>query len=817
VVIAFRQALLASLAAVVLAGVGAVWNALAFVAAAIAALFAMLDAFLVIQNARATAKGEWKGLLEGPPCRAAEAGPREYRVDAEVLPEGQRWRYVRRDFEDALRGAIKAALAGHGPPLVMLSGPTKVGKTRAAFQTLQWDELQHGWLVVPRDGASIERLLAPNGLPRRYSPLIVWLDDIERYASADTGGFHLGALRDLRCDRPVLLLATEGGRGRSHYSEHSELVDPVKRLRDLAARIEVPLRLSTEELARIETAYGERFAAESREIGLGRRMVAADELANKLLTGRQTLEDEVCRQGVAVIRAAIDWRRMGAQSPLGIDQLRNLYGYYLPSDLDPSETLFDEGARWARKPLRDTEISLLMKATDDTMRFEPYDLAVELADREWPDVDGRVQQQMIAMSEPLDRFQMATAAYDRGDLEFALQLLRETEHSGDRILAGCSSFNLGIILKERGDLQGAEAAFLRADESGLAYGAVNLGFLLGERGDVDGAEAAFRRADEDGDPNGAFNLGILLRERGDVDGAEAAFCRADERGDPIGACDYGALLGQRGDVRGAEAAFRRAEERGNPRGAFNLGVLLEERGDMRGAETAYRRADEHGDSNGAFNVGILLRERGDVDGAEAAFRRADERGDSNGAFNVGILLRERGDVDGAEAAFRRAEERGDSNGALMLGLLLEQREDLAGAEAAYCRAEELGLARGALKLAAVFLKRGDLSRAEAALSRADKLGDLDAPAVLGAIRIVRGDLAGAEVAYRRAEELGNPAGTIGLGALLEDRGDLDGAEAAYRRAKVQKETVDPDITLRLDDSVTLRAEPIRERKRLSAP
>ena len=45
------------------------------------------------------------------------------------------------------------------------------------------------------------------------------------------------------------------------------------------------------------------------------------------------------------------------------------------------------------------------------------------------------------------------------------------------------------------------------------------------------AEVAYRRADERGDPGGASNLGMLLAERGDLEGAEAAWRRADERGD----------------------------------------------------------------------------------------------------------------------------------------------------------------------------------------------------------------------------------------------------------------------------------------------
>ena len=89
---------------------------------------------------------------------------------------------------------------------------------------------------------------------------------------------------------------------------------------------------------------------------------------------------------------------------------------------------------------------------------------------------------------------------------------------------------------------------------------------------------------------GAFNLGGLLAERGDLEGAAAAYHRADQRGDPGAASNLGMLLEQDGDLSGAARAYRRAVERGHPTAAFNLGVLLERQDDHRGALRAYARA-----------------------------------------------------------------------------------------------------------------------------------------------------------------------------------------------------------------------------------
>ncbi len=426
---ASRYALVALVVAVGFAVVGIAGRVWAFIPAAIAAVFAVADALLAWRGSQAAEASELRALLSGKACRVGEARATEYGVDVAVLPEGQEWHYVHRDFERELREAIRAALSSEGPPLVMLAGETKSGKTRAAFQALRWGELQDAWLVVPRDGARVETLLWPGALPTHWRPLIVWLDDLERYASVDAGGLNEGTFRNLECDRPVAMLATVGGRGVRSRTE--ELIDPIAQLRDLAACIEVPVKLTPEELARAERAYARSVVSEIERLGLGRRMVAMSELRDRLMRSRDR-----CREGVAVIRAAIDWRRAGAQRPLSLDRLDSLYRHYLPDYLDPSDELFSAGLRWAREPLPNTQIALLRRAADGGDGYEPYDLAVEVASSEWPAVNERALAQIVSLAEPQDCFQMASAAFDAGKVALALELLTVAERSGDRQSVG---------------------------------------------------------------------------------------------------------------------------------------------------------------------------------------------------------------------------------------------------------------------------------------------------------------------------------------------------------------------------------------------
>ncbi len=251
--------------------------------------------------------------------------------------------------------------------------------------------------------------------------------------------------------------------------------------------------------------------------------------------------------------------------------------------------------------------------------------------------------------------------------------------------------HLGMLLEERGDLAGAEAAYRRADERGDAAGTFRLGALLAHRGDTAEAEIAYRRADERGHAGAPSSLGSAARAAGDLAEAEAAYRRADERGDALGAFNLAAIFAERKETCGgrgripprrrARPSIGRHEPRRDPRGARRpgrrgsgvpprrsagrrrrrlqprraSGGQQRSRGRRSGLRTRGRsRRHRRGDKPRAAS-----RTRGDLAGAEAAYQRADEGGDAAGAFNLGRLLADWGDLEGAEAAFRRADERGD--------------------------------------------------------------------------------------------------------------------------------------------------------------
>jgi len=173
------------------------------------------------------------------------------------------------------------------------------------------------------------------------------------------------------------------------------------------------------------------------------------------------------------------------------------------------------------------------------------------------------------------------------EAKHAFQRADEFGHAGaPRELA-----NWAISRKDM-DLSGEWGELItRARERGDGRAASWIGHAL--RDDFDRALDHLRFADRSGDPEGARELGLALKARGDVAGAEAAFRRADERGSASGSLALGLLLrDQRNDPQGAEAAFQRAEQRGHPKGALNLIDFYAARDESAAADRARERTIE---------------------------------------------------------------------------------------------------------------------------------------------------------------------------------------------------------------------------------
>jgi serine/threonine-protein kinase len=196
----------------------------------------------------------------------------------------------------------------------------------------------------------------------------------------------------------------------------------------------------------------------------------------------------------------------------------------------------------------------------------------------------------------------------------------------------------------------------------------NLGVALRNKGDVEGAIAAYREALrlKQDFPDAHNNLGVALRGKGDVDGAIAEY-RAALRLEPdFAGChnNLGIELGAKGDVDGAIAEYRAAIRlKKDYAGAHcNLGTALSAKGDVDGAIAEYRAAIrlKKDYALAHYNLGNALRAKGDVDGAIAAFRQAIHlKADYAEAHcNLGQILQKKGQFTEALTHLRRGHELG---------------------------------------------------------------------------------------------------------------------------------------------------------------
>jgi tetratricopeptide (TPR) repeat protein len=362
--------------------------------------------------------------------------------------------------------------------------------------------------------------------------------------------------------------------------------------------------------------------------------------------------------------------------------------------------------------------------------------------------------------------------------------------------------NLGIVLHERKDLEGAARAFRRAIELDPSYAMAHykLAGVLRDRKDLEGAVRAYHKA-LDLDPSYApahVNLGNALRDKKDAAGAIRAYRKALQLEPRFATAHYnlGLSLGAGGDVEGALRAYRKAIEL-NPRYAEahnNVGVILFDKGKLKEASAAYRKAiDCDPDlARGHFNLGVTLHARRDLKGAIQAFRKAlqlDPRV-ARVYSNLGAALYDSKDLEGAAQAFRKTLELDPSDAATHtnLGLILEEKKDLQGAIRAFRKAIACNprLTRAYNNLGSALLAGGDLAGAIRAHRQAIHLAPRD-PAGhynLGNALRARGDVEGAVQAFREATKLDprDATGHYNLANSLSDRGDREGAVKAYRQA-----------------------------------
>jgi TPR repeat protein len=491
---------------------------------------------------------------------------------------------------------------------------------------------------------------------------VIWLDDVDRYVTG--GGLTAGLLVRLAARNTIV--ATLRAREWDRFQPTNQLRPPEWDSLNVFEKVTLDRdrdRPNDEELARAvpDPEIRERIA----RVGIGEYVGAAQHITDQLALGAQSH-----LLGYALVRGAVDWHRSGVTRPVPVDLLLALASARLTPRarraLADNDNYADALA-WATREINPT-VALLEPGEDS---FTVYDFALDCLTATHDAPPTPTWQLIISNSEPGELAAIGyQAAVTYNLYHIAEQAWRRSAASGH---TGAMS-NLGVLLKQRGDLGEAEAWWRSAAGAGNAGAMNNLGVLLKQRGDLDQAEIWERRAAEIGNTGAMYNLGLLLQERGDLDEAETWYRSAAKGGDTGGMNKLGVLLLERGDLDEAETWMRRAAEAGDGCAMSNLGLLMLGREDLDEAETWWRRAAEIGNTGAIYNVSVLLRQRGDHERAENLWHRATVPGHIDSMDNFRLYSCHQ--FLAVETWWRRDLLSGRTDSMNSLGFLRQERGDL---------------------------------------------------------------------------------------------------------------------------------------------
>ncbi|GLZ79515.1 hypothetical protein Afil01_43220 [Actinorhabdospora filicis] len=493
------------------------------------------------------------GLGAKPPIGSAEAGQTPY---------------VARDVDERVDGLVAAG------GMLVLAGPAAAGKSRLAAEAVhRLASRSRRRLLVPVGAGSLRAL---HSAGYRFADTVVVLDDLEHFLS--DGGLDAALLAGICAGPSTVVVATiranvlarleeglDGGlESRTGLALYRPGVELLKGLRRQDRIIEVASGLSPGETKRARALDGDGriWRAVDSDVGFGEYLIAGP--AQMARWSRDT--GEVLEAvGRAVISAAVDARRAGFDDPLPGHVLDLLTPAYLPPKYRQRATTPSAaaGRDWAAEIVTGTTASsCLIPLPGGT--YTAADYLTDRADQPGSPLHGQSVPDatwtiLQTHATPMQASAIATAAYLRHDRpDIAFSAITRAAQTPDAHPA--AMYNLGILLQQRGDLDGAEKWYRRATETGHTDATFNLGILLEQRGDLDEAEKWYRRATDTGDTGAMNNLGVLLEQRGDLDEAEKWYRRATDTGHTNAMNNLGILLKQRGDLDEARVWFQKADE-----------------------------------------------------------------------------------------------------------------------------------------------------------------------------------------------------------------------------------------------------------------
>jgi tetratricopeptide (TPR) repeat protein len=482
---------------------------LSVVGVAVAAVGAIVRLLIVAKRTRLEKKREAAALarrLRVPIGPVREIDPTLVgveRAEQTILPGAFLPDYVQRAVDSQLQQAVADALEGSGPWVVVVHGPSKVGKSRSLFEALRRSSSSDTIsFVAPVDAAALKSLLEPGEglLEEDCTRAVLWLDDLEPHLN---GGVTWQTLREWRAGGSGrIVTATYGGKGNEVIAGSQTTGLASAAFEVLQNAREVPLAATTaEELASLSPELDPSEAAALDRHGLAAYLVAGPALERKLNTGVHKPGDEPCMEGVALVYAAVDWARCGRTDPIPESVLRALWASYLPASVPVSDEGFERALAWALAPIVGS-IALLQHAGS----YEPFDYVVRLV-RDKPGsalVRDECWTAAVGTANDAQALAVGETAYFDGRHDVALGALARAWDSSVPEVAATAGYNRGVVLRELGRSETALEAYDKVVERFGDVSALDVRIAVvaalfnkgAELGALDRSEAAIESYDE---------------------------------------------------------------------------------------------------------------------------------------------------------------------------------------------------------------------------------------------------------------------------------------------------------------------------------
>jgi tetratricopeptide (TPR) repeat protein len=518
--------------------------------------------------------------------------------------------YLRREHDRLLRDHLSELSRG---VMVVLTGGSSTGKTRALFEAVRGHEELSTWrLVYPRTAVDLLHVLVDGVAPGT----VLWLNETQNHLSGAPGEQAAAALRALlENTRRVVVLGTLWPEYWSRFTDAQESSHVRFLLQQRVARIRVAERFSPAEVAEVRArgSVDPRLAGAVATSGDGRKVIQTM-AGGPALVERYEHPDSVDeRYARAIISAAMDARRLGHRGLLPAALLADAaVGYLDAEDRVGADSWFERGMTVAAGRDRHGITALIpTRLSQDVGPAEGYELHDYLdqhgrkARRAAHVPDSAWQAAIRHVGDQEDLLRLARSAFDRLLYRYADPLCEKADPSGTQLLdvfvahgrfdaaaaalaqmrniavpkviyGELGSVMTGLLLRGRLDEHRAFLQLFVDEGRDLRWMGPHLAKRMVGLGLLDDAEAVLRQLLARGRLDVQEQLADLLVEKGDWDAALELVRRSDRKWTSRWMADQLARTGN-------HDGLRRLAATGCPQAACRLLEVQLVKGDLAGA------------------------------------------------------------------------------------------------------------------------------------------------------------------------------------------------------------------------------------------